>query len=242
MLERPNSAAWINGQALQEANAGPLNDRLLAIGKAMKTDNRKIIAASFALRYAWSAGAVMAPLLIHQRLPEVSLQHCYFKFSEQNLFQQLAVNPDSLAGSSEHLRVNNEAITGLREQLINQASPLVDTLQQWSGFPKKSLWGQISSTWASLLISIADEMAQTLDPKHCLDMFFEGTQLPMTMKPKVYPVTHQRMTRLYQRRSSCCLYYKISTKCLFCNSCPLLDEDSRLLRNRMSLQKLAETA
>jgi len=86
MLERPSSAAWISGQALQDANAGPLNDRLLLIGEAMKTDNRKIIAASFALRYAWSAAAVIAPLLIYQQVPNVSLQHSYFKFSEQNLF------------------------------------------------------------------------------------------------------------------------------------------------------------
>jgi len=205
MLERPSSAAWISGQALQDANAGPLNDRLLAIGKAMKTDNRKIIAASFALRYAWSAAAVIAPLLIYQRLPNVSLQHSYFKFSEQNLFQQLAVNPDSLAGSTKHLRLNNDAMACLREQLINQASPLVDTLQQWSGFPKKSLWGQISSTWASLFITICDETPQTLDPKYCLDMFFDAAQLPMIMKPEIYPVTHQQTTRLYQRRSSCCL-------------------------------------
>jgi len=130
----------------------------------------------------------------------------------------------------------------LREQLINQASPLVDTLQLWSGFPKKALWGQISSTWASLFIAICDEVSQTLDPKVYLDMFFDAAQLPMTMKPEIYPVTHQQTTRLYQRRSSCCLYYKISEKRLFCSSCPLLDEDSRLLRNQMSLQKLAETA
>ena len=242
MLERANSAAWISGQALQDACAGPLNDRLLLIGDAMKTDNRKVIAASFALRYAWSAAAVIAPLLIYRRVPNVSLQHCYFKFSEQNLFQRLAVKPSSLAGSREYLTLNSDSMACLREQLINQASPLVDALQQWSGFSKKALWGQISSTWASLFITICDEIPQTLDPKHCLDMFFDAAQLPMTMKPEVYPVTHQQTTRLYQRRSSCCLYYKISEKRLFCSSCPLLDKASRLLRNQMSLQQLADTA
>jgi len=240
MLEQPDSATWVCGQAFHDASTGPLNDILQAIGDAMKTKNRKVIAASFALRYAWSAGAVMAPLLIYQRVPDVSLQHSYFKFSERNLFERLAVKPGSLAGSRQYPTLNSDSMSCLREQLMNQASPLVDALQQWSGFPKKSLWGQISSTWAALLINIADEITDTTKSKYYLDMFFDAAQLPMKMKPEIYSLSHQQTTRLYQRRSSCCLYYKTSTKRLFCTSCPLLDEETRLLRNQVSLQKLGK--
>ncbi len=54
--EQPESG-WIRGADLLSPATGIFQGLLQAIGSGIGTKNKRVIAASFALRYGWSAGA-----------------------------------------------------------------------------------------------------------------------------------------------------------------------------------------
>jgi hypothetical protein len=83
---------WIPGKELQEPDIGAFNALLARIGQRLKTSDRKIIAASFALRFGWSAGAAVAPFLLHQCVPDIGLENVSLKFNDFTLFEKVSMH------------------------------------------------------------------------------------------------------------------------------------------------------
>lgn len=172
---RRDGDGWIPGCAFTDPSGGRFCELLERIGARMQTSDRKVIAASFVLRFGWSAGVAIGPYLLEQCVPDVSLENISLKFSQSTLFEKVSLHEPSgvvLArrGSSEQLidvldertpewgpfgsrfvttRLNDDLLVVLRAGLIDQAEPVVDALYVWSRFSKRALWGQIASSWWS---------------------------------------------------------------------------------------------
>ena len=212
-----DSAGWIQGANFAHASTGPFRSLLDRIGARLRTSNRKTVAASFALRFGWSASVAIAPYLFHGCVPEIGLDNISLKFREDTLFERTAIHSPRGALLRSYVELPHPLIqyvdtsrtllTFLRRQLYRQAAPVVEALYEWSGFSRKGAWGQITSSWASQFVNVYDRLGNQSQALAVVHSFFEGNDEVAQMRPKLHPVTVERTTHLYQRRASCCRYY-----------------------------------
>src|SRR5215813_12147104 len=88
----PSGRGWIKGTDLTTASEGPFNMLLSRMGERLHTSDRRTIAASFALRYGWSSGIAIAPCLLYQCVPKITLDNVSFKFHENTAFERAALH------------------------------------------------------------------------------------------------------------------------------------------------------
>ncbi len=231
---------WIRGTDFLQATEGPFHSLLERSGARLRTRDRRTVAALFALRFGWAASVAIAPFLTHRCVPHVGLSNISLKFRENTLFERTAVHEPSgllvaAPGSTPHPLVQAAAnvetlLRALREELKQQALPVVDALYEWSGFARKGSWGMITSSWASQFITVCGRLGSQKDALPVVLKFFEGADEVARMKPQLHPVTVRDVTHLYQRRASCCRYYLLPQGDL-CASCPLVSAEERIRRN-----------
>jgi FhuF 2Fe-2S C-terminal domain len=263
---RRDGNGWIPGEALIDPSTGGLGDLLQRIGMRMRTEDRKIIAASFVLRFGWSAGVAIAPYLLERCVPDIGLSNVSMKFSEGTLFEKVSLHEPSgviiarqaetehhlldfcngcdgcspkftADGSTEDLRELNHALPEvLRAALVNQARPVVEALHDWSRFSKRALWGQITSSWGSQFISILAHLNRRIESLEHVCAFFGAPDFVVGARPTYYLVTHLNQTHVYHRRATCCLYFKLPIG-NYCASCPLVSQEERVRRNKDWMEK-----
>jgi hypothetical protein len=250
-IGRPQGPGWIPGTAFRIAGAGPFNALLSRIGDRLRTTDRRTIAAAFALRYGWSAGMALAPCLLGDCVPTITLDNVSFKFGDNTLFERVALHhPTGVmlhpGGGTPHpliqwLPSHQDLVRWLRTSLVHQAQPIVDTLYAWSRCARKGLWGMITSSWGAQFMQICEAIdAQPSGVQYAVP-FFAGTDVVAQMQPSFYPVTYHHVTHLYHRRAACCRYYLLPQGS-YCASCPLLSQEERMQRNRTWMQDLLDPA
>ena len=234
---------WMRGVDLRRAHEGPFHVLLQAIGEGLGTSDRRTIAASFALRFGWSAFAAIGPYIVHRCVPDISLENISLLFTEHTSFERTAIhspvgavldkNPgDSGATHPLIQTVDDPAalLALLRSALRTQAMQVVDTLHGWSGFSKKGSWGLITSSWASLFLLVYDRVGSQMEAWPVMRAFFQGEDEIAAMAPQLHPLSVGNVTQLYQRRGSCCRFYLLPAGSL-CASCPLVSPEERKQRN-----------
>ncbi len=229
---QPNSPGWMPGDSLRDAESGDFNQLLSIIGTRLKTQRRKVIAACFGLRFGWSSGVAFGPFLINKSVADVQLGNLSLKFSEIGLFEKTAFRQLQTFNEGAHWQ---SPMQQLQAALVTQAEPIVETLHQWSRFSRQGMWAQIASSWGAQCAQLLQALDRSDETLPFLNEFFSGSSLPVESIPRFYPVTLQGHRRYYHESASCCLYYKVSER--YCSSCPLIDEDERLSRNKAWLQK-----
>jgi hypothetical protein len=156
-MGRRDQDGWIPGEAFTNAFEGPFHELLERIGARMQTADRKIIAASFVLRFGWSAGVAVAPFLLQPCVPDVRLASVSLKFNKSTFFEKVSLHAPrgvSMRPSDpiEHLNElrydeasdslerpsrdslnqppvqNNPLLAALRATLLEQTQPVVDAL------------------------------------------------------------------------------------------------------------------
>jgi len=235
-----DSSKWIHGKDLTRATEGPFHDLLRRIGERARTNDRRTIAASFALRFGWAASFAIAPYLIHHCVPDVTLGNISLKFRDDTLFECSAIHSPrgSVIGESSSNALpltqvveNHASLRAvLRSTLKEQTAPVVEALHFWSGFSRKGAWGQITSSWAAQFVNIYDTIGEQAEVLPEVEAFFQGDDEIAQMQPRLHPVTIGEVTHLYQRRASCCRYYLLPQGSL-CASCPLVSQEERVARN-----------
>lgn len=250
-MGQPRGIGWIRGTAFQTASAGPFNALLSQIGARLHTADRRTVAASFALRYGWSSGAAIAPYLLYQCVPTMTLDNVSFKFNENTLFERVALHQPAGVmlhheGVVHHPLVQRlpspDALLGwLRQSLVQQAQPIVETLHAWSRFAIKGLWGMITSSWGGQFMQICGEIATQQSGWQYVVPFFAGDDVVSQMQPHFYPVTYNNVTHVYHCRATCCRYYLLPQG-QYCASCPLISHEERLQRNHTWMKDLFEPA
>lgn len=88
----PQGDGWISGSALERPDHQPFKDLLRRIAERLNTNDRREVAAAFAIRLGWSAGAAIAPYFLQQCVPDIRLPNISLKFSEDTLFQKLSLH------------------------------------------------------------------------------------------------------------------------------------------------------
>lgn len=236
----PHGREWIHGVDFTTADAGPFHSLLLRIGERMGTRDRRTIAASFALRFGWSASLAIAPYLVHRCVPDVGLDNIALRFREDTLFERAAIHSPRGTLLAEPMAVphplvrfaaqDHELLAELRRQLYEQTKPVVEALYQWSGFSRMGSWGQITGAWSARFAEVYESLGTPAEAQSKLRSFFAGSDEICRMQPRLYPIAIGTKTQLCQRRASCCRYYLLPGGSL-CASCPLVSQGERLDRN-----------
>jgi ferric iron reductase protein FhuF len=240
------SPGWISGTDFTRANGGAFPGLLNRIGERLRTDDRMTVAASFALRFGWSAWVAIVPYVVHQCVPEVSLDNISLKFGSNTLHERTAIHcprggvvasPGRLIHPLLQSAQNSVALLRLlRSQLLEQTQPMVDALYEWSGFSKKGAWGQITSSWTSHFVNAYGRLGDQAQALPVVQAFFEGDDEMSRMRPRLHALTLGDITHLYQRRASCCRYYLLPQGSL-CASCPLVSHEECLAKNLDSMRE-----
>jgi ferric iron reductase protein FhuF len=234
-----SNAAWLRGTDFLCATDGPFQALLERVAERLRTNDRKTVAALFALRFGWVASAAITPFLSHRFVPRVELSNISIKFREDTLFERIAIH--EVSGMTLHATGIDTLLKQLRNELVRQAQPVVQSLFDWCGFSRKGAWGMITSAWASQFIEVCGRRGDQIDALPLLLRFFEGEDEIARMKPRLNPVTLRGVTHLYQRRASCCRYYLLPQGDL-CASCPLVSDEDRTKRNFEFMQRQLDRA
>jgi hypothetical protein len=247
---------WLSGLSLLNPEDAPYRDLLDRIGARLHTPVRKIIAASFALRFGWASGVAIAPFLLYQCVPDVSLENIFLKFSDETFFERVSLDeargvalcegklkavsgvetPNTIFDVNATAIDNPELTSHLRAALIEQAEPVIDALYDWSRFSKRALWGQIASSWGSQFTAVLGHLNGHLESMERARAFFDVPGFIRGMSPAFHAVSHLNKTRIYQRRASCCLYFRLPNT-HYCASCPLVSQSERVKRNKEWMEK-----
>jgi ferric iron reductase protein FhuF len=239
-ITKPSGSGWIAGVDLRAADRDPFNELLTRIGDRSKTTDRRTIAASFALRFGWASAMAIAPYLRGRCVPDIALENVSFKFRESTFFERTAIHdargvliagdPRATHPSMQTVADGDALLRALRTALVEQATPVVESLYRWSGFARKGTWGMLTSSWASQFTGLCETPSDQRAMQPVIEALFAGSDEAAAMQPRMHPVTYQDVTHLYQRRASCCRYYLLPQADL-CASCPLVSHDDRLARN-----------
>lgn len=250
IIGRPCGAGWIPGTAFQTATAGLFHALLSRIGERLDTTDRKAIAAAFALRYGWSSGVAIAPYLLRQCVPTITLGNVSLKFTEHTFFERVALHhPEGVMLEQAGLEPNPhiqwlprhaDLLARLRRSLVQQAAPIVDALYRWSGFSLKGMWGMITSSWGAQFMHISGELDTQENGLPVVQQFFAGNDLVSQTRPNFYPVTYKHVTHIYHRRATCCRYYLLPQG-QYCASCPLISQEERVRRNTEWMKTLLDS-
>lgn len=245
----PQGPGWLRGTDLRIASEGPFHVLLSRIGDRLHTADRRTIAASFALRYGWSAGMAIAPYILRHCVPTITLDNISFKFHENTLFERVALHRPAgvmlqQGGVAPHplmqwLPSHNALLGWLRHSLAQQAQPIVETLYDWSRFSMKGIWGMITSSWGAQFMHICGEIDEQKSGLQYVVPFFAGNDVVSQMQPHFYPVTYKNVTHMYHRRATCCRYYLLPQG-QYCASCPLISQRERMQRNQAWMKNLVE--
>jgi ferric iron reductase protein FhuF len=220
---------WIRGVELENVEGGPFAALLTLIRERMKTHDRKIVAASFALRFGWASAVAFAPYFVAARVPDVRLENISLKFSASTLFERLAIHDLRPFQADDPLEA-------LRAVLTAQATPVVEALYAWSRLPRKVIWGQVTSSWGAQFELILRELGRAEEALGMAQTFFAADGAAFAARPELYVVEHRDVRRIYQCRSSCCLYYKVESGG-YCASCPLITQNERVARNKQWMER-----
>jgi hypothetical protein len=127
-IGRPRGTGWIPGTALMTAREGPFQALLVRIGEQLYTADRRTIAASFAVRYGWSAGVAMGPYLLYRCVPKITLDNVSFKFNENGSFERAALHhPEGVMlpqdGMAPHPSIQLSVLSSTTGALLCQLPP-----------------------------------------------------------------------------------------------------------------------
>jgi hypothetical protein len=237
---RPGEPGWVTGTDLRTASSGPFHELLRRIGERSQTQDRRTIAALFALRFGWASAMAIAPYLRHGCVPDIALENVSFQFKPSTFLERTAIHEargylaagDPRATHPSIATVPDAAalVAELRRALVAQATPVVEALLDWSGFARKGTWGQLTSSWASHVTTLCEDRRDHRGVRPLLDGLFAGDDDVARMRPRFHEVRYRDAVHLFQRRASCCRYYLVPNGEL-CASCPLVSQADRLARN-----------
>ncbi len=239
---------WLSHSAMRQPQEGFYAGLLQAFMTRSGIASRRFAAASFLLRYGWSAGAVIAPWLMDKPIPWYPAEEADLCFADNTLFQAICLNSDGFLIARDHrfsahphcllsYSDPDAAIHLVAHQLACHAKPVVEALHEWSGFSHKALWAMVSSSWVGQILNISKRLQLPEDRlRHCLTVFYDASRPLAVSLPHWYFIREQGKHHYFHIRASCCLYFKGKQR-HFCASCPVIQEAERAERNRQWVQK-----
>ncbi len=239
---------WLTHPEIRRPGDGLYTELLQTLMTRGGIASRRFAAASFLLRYGWSSGVVIAPLLMEKPIPLYAAEKAELCFSANTLLQAICLHGDGFAVARGHafsrhghclltFDDRNEAIRRVGRQLLRHAEPVVEALHEWSGFSRKALWAMVSSSWVGQILNVGKRLALSeAQWRFYLTEFYAQWRPIAGSLPHWYSIEEQGRHHYFHTRASCCLYFK-GEKRHFCASCPVLKEEERVERNRRWVRK-----
>lgn len=223
---------WIRGADLLSPATGIFQGLLQAIGSGIGTKNKRVIAASFALRYGWSAGAPLQAYIAQHQVMNLALDNISLHFCDAGLYREYSLHRAEVVFQCESCNVaDREVALHMAEQLYAQAEPVIEALHEWSRFSRRALWAMTVSSWASQSVRVAETVLGDRNKGYTIaEHLLSYNPNLYRNKPVFYSVQHGMEQRLFQKRAACCLYY-LGPERSFCTSCPLLVDEERVKRS-----------
>ena len=121
--------------------------------------------------------------------------------------------------------------------------PLVEALYDLAPVGRRLLWGNVAAATAGGFATLSARPVRPFDPDHVLPeatRLLDASDSPTAGLVELFPVAHRGGTRLFVRRQTCCLRYRLSDAPPTCLSCRLLPEPDRRRRITDRLDAIAD--
>jgi ferric iron reductase protein FhuF len=222
-----------------------------AFGRTAGTD--ELAVATSLLCQAWAVSVTrpaIAGLVGARRVADLSAANTVLRFDGEGRpagaspvtprFAALAGDSEAAAEPwAEMVDTDDALFAWVRSRLFDEhMADLVEALHELAPVGRRLLWGNVAAATAGAFAALsaavlppADRAALMLrDARRLLD----EPGLPTEGLAEVFPVEHNGGVRLFVRRQTCCLRYRLPDAPLTCLSCRLMPEAER--RRRITLK------
>ena len=187
-------------------------------------DNRRVISASVALRVGWSSGFVIGTYVAAGLLAEDAVTSLVV---EKGLVRSVVVHSASFRGADD--LPEKERRTALARILYDQAEPFVASHHAWSRLSRRALFSMLESGWAGQFVGFGEALGRADWAAQEAKAVLASHPVLALDAPELYPIKAAGKHKYCQRRTLCCLYYKMPNAG-YCGSCPILAEPDRTAR------------
>lgn len=114
----------------------------------------------------------------------------------------------------------------MRSRCEDALAPFMESLTTASGLGSRALWGQVASSWGSVIVwasQLADASATGVEEA---ETFLMGPGRALASVPTFDRIEHRGRELVAMRRGVCCLAYKLEDY-PYCGSCPLISDEER---------------
>ena len=238
MLEILNTSA----EALLR-NPAALRCAVRAYGDAVGTD--EIAVAASLLCQAWAVSVTrpaIAGLVGSRRVPDLAAANTRLSFDASarpagaapisGRFAAVAGDEEAGTDPEAEIVLDDDALFAwTRARLLDgHLGPLVEALHDVAPLGRRLLWGNVAAATAGAFAALPALERRPFDPEHVLPeaaRFLDWPGSPTEGLAEVFPATHHGVTRLFVRRRTCCLRYRLAGAPPTCLSCFLLPEAER---------------
>lgn len=228
------------------ADRPALDRALAAVCARWRTADRSVAASFFLGDVAWRvAGPLAASYLAQARVPAVDPQTVAVPVGADGVpgpatFTTAAVcalPADRDAGHPDVVIVADPAAlrAALRRTVATTLAGLVPALRPWARRSPATQWRQLSDVVAGALSWSGEMLGDAARGCAEAERVLDGTP-PFTGRADWRRLTHGGARRVMHGRAACCLAYRLDGHG-YCLTCPLEDDDVRLVRWRASMEE-----
>jgi hypothetical protein len=225
-------------------------------GRAVGTGETAVATSLFCQAWAVSVTrAAIACLVGARRVPDLTSSNTMLLFDGAGRpsgsalvatrFAAVAGDDDAAADPRAEILPDDDALFAwTRARLFDgHLGPLVEALHDLAPVGRRLLWGNVAAATAGGFAALSALPVRPFDPEHLLPeaiRLLDAPGSPTEGLAELFPVAHQGGTRLFVRRQTCCLRYRLPDAPPICLSCRLLPEPERRRRIALRLDATAE--
>jgi ferric iron reductase protein FhuF len=227
-----------------------------AFGRTAGTDDLAV--ATSLLCQAWAVSvtrAAIACLVGARRVPDMASSNTVLLFDGDGRpsgatlvaprFAAVAGDEEAEADPRAEIVADDDALFAWAQRRLfdGHLGPLVEALHDVAPVGRRLLWGNVAAVAAGGFAALSTLPEHPFDPEHLLieaPRLLDRPGSPTEGLAELFPVPHGDGTRLFVRRQTCCLRYRLSDAPPTCLSCRLLPEAERFRRIGLRLDAEAE--
>lgn len=252
MLELMNTSV-VAVNALED---GPgLFQKVQAFGRAAGTDESAVAASLLVQAWAVSVTrAAIASLVGARRVPDLAASNTVLSFDGDGRPTGVSLRTPRFAA----LAGDDEAATAPGVELVNDdetlfawarahlfdghLGPLVEAIHDLAPVGRRLLWGNVAAATAGGFAALSAQEPYRHEADRLIgdaQRLLDDPGSPTWGLAEVFAVPHDGGTRLFVRRQTCCLRYRLPDAPPTCLSCRLVPESERRRRIAVRLQPAA---
>lgn len=246
-----DSGTWLTARELLGASAF-LSACLDKVAAGYNSRDLKIAGSFFLLRYTWMVGVgVIGCYLAANRVPCLTLDNVAFRFGEDGypaavafLNPKCVLLPNDPRAHDPYCQIV-ESPTALqaaaRTSLESYCAALITALRPHTPLNARTLWGLATDRHAQIFLLACELLGDPTRGAREVTALSAGNKslfLPTTSTIEINLGDHSHWM---VNASACCLSYKLPGA-HYCNTCPLLSIEERMVRFRTSHAHEADSA